>query len=214
MVAVVTIVLTVRSDKNLYIIGLTGGIASGKTTVANILKKKGAAVLDADKVSKELVKKGEPAFKDIIKVFGNQVVDKEGNLKRNELSKIVFYDDTMRLKLEKIIHPRVIENFKQKIEEIKKNSPNKIIVMDVPLLIESNMNKMTDEVWVVAVSKEIQLQRIIDRDKISYKDALRKIESQMPLEEKLKYADRVINTDKTLKDTEKKVISFWNDIKL
>jgi dephospho-CoA kinase len=211
--AAAIIVLIVRSEKNLYIIGLTGGIASGKTTAANVLKKLGAVVLDADKVSRELVKKDEPAYEEIIDVFGKDILDKDGNIKRDELAEIVFNNNKLLTDLENIIHPRVIKAFHNKINEIKKKYPHKVIVMDVPLLIESNMHKMADEIWIVAVNKEEQIKRLINRDNISYEEALRKIENQMSLEDKLKYADKVINTEKSIKETEKEIVNLWHNIK-
>jgi dephospho-CoA kinase len=194
------------------VIGLTGGIASGKTTVATILQELGAAVLDADEVAKKIVQKGKPAYKEIIKTFGRKVLTSDGDLNRKLLGKIVFNDEEKRKKLESIIHPRVKEYFLEEIQRIKEKDPQKIIVLDVPLLLESGMETLVDEVWVVAVSEELQIKRIELRDRIGRQEALKRIKAQMPLKEKLKYADRIINAEGTLEDTKRQVVSLWREI--
>ncbi|MBZ4687240.1 MAG: dephospho-CoA kinase [Clostridiales bacterium] len=196
----------------MLVIGLTGGIASGKTTVATILQELGAAVLDADEVAKKIVQKGKPAYKEIIKTFGRKVLTSDGDLNRKLLGKIVFNDEEKRKKLESIIHPRVKEYFLEEIQRIKEKDPQKIIVLDVPLLLESGMETLVDEVWVVAVSEELQIKRIELRDRIGRQEALKRIKAQMPLKEKLKYADRIINAEGTLEDTKRQVVSLWREI--
>lgn len=196
----------------MLVIGLTGGIASGKTTVATILQELGAAVLDADEVAKKIVQKGKPAYKEIINTFGRKVLTSDGDLNRKLLGKIVFNDEEKRKKLESIIHPRVKEYFLEEIQRIKEKDPQKIIVLDVPLLLESGMETLVDEVWVVAVSEELQIKRIELRDRIGRQEALKRIKAQMPLKEKLKYADRIINAEGTLEDTKRQVVSLWREI--
>jgi len=198
--------------RKVLVIGLTGGIASGKTTVATILQELGAAVLDADEVAKKIVQKGKPAYKEIIKTFGRKVLTSDGDLNRKLLGKIVFNDEEKRKKLESIIHPRVKEYFLEEIQRIKEKDPQKIIVLDVPLLLESGMETLVDEVWVVAVSEELQIKRIELRDRIGRQEALKRIKAQMPLKEKLKYADRIINAEGTLEDTKRQVVSLWREI--
>lgn len=196
----------------MLVIGLTGGIASGKTTVATILQELGAEVLDADEVAKKIVQKGKPAYKEIINTFGRKVLTSDGDLNRKLLGKIVFNDEEKRKKLESIIHPRVKEYFLEEIQRIKEKDPQKIIVLDVPLLLESGMETLVDEVWVVAVSEELQIKRIELRDRIGRQEALKRIKAQMPLKEKLKYADRIINAEGTLEDTKRQVVSLWREI--
>ncbi|MDK2985175.1 MAG: dephospho-CoA kinase [Clostridia bacterium] len=198
--------------RKVLVIGLTGGIASGKTTVATILQELGAAVLDADEVAKKIVQKGKPAYKEIINTFGRKVLTSDGDLNRKLLGKIVFNDEEKRKKLESIIHPRVKEYFLEEIQRIKEKDPQKIIVLDVPLLLESGMETLVDEVWVVAVSEELQIKRIELRDRIGRQEALKRIKAQMPLKEKLKYADRIINAEGTLEDTKRQVVSLWREI--
>lgn len=198
--------------RKVLVIGLTGGIASGKTTVATILQELGAEVLDADEVAKKIVQKGKPAYKEIINTFGRKVLTSDGDLNRKLLGKIVFNDEEKRKKLESIIHPRVKEYFLEEIQRIKEKDPQKIIVLDVPLLLESGMETLVDEVWVVAVSEELQIKRIELRDRIGRQEALKRIKAQMPLKEKLKYADRIINAEGTLEDTKRQVVSLWREI--
>lgn len=192
------------------ILGLTGGIACGKTTVAAMLKRKNAAVLDADKTAKEIVQKGTDAYNEIISAFGSDIVDDNGELDRRALASLVFNNMEYKKILENIIHPRVINKMEKEAWEIKKNDPEKIVVLDVPLLLEAGMQDKVDQVWVVAASEETQLKRIINRRSLTRKEALERIKTQMPIEEKVKLADVVIYNEGSFEDLEKKVQYYWD----
>ncbi|KHO62135.1 dephospho-CoA kinase [Thermoanaerobacter sp. YS13] len=193
----------------MQVIGLTGGIASGKSTVSKLLKKMGAVVIDADIVSREIMVKGSEAYNKIVEYFGKEILKEDGEIDRKKLGNIVFADRRKLKKLNEITHPIIIERIKEKIEEERKKNQQKAIVLDAALLIEMKLYKMVDEVWLVVVDSKTQIKRIMERDKLSYKDAINRIKSQMPLDEKMKYADFIINNSKDFKAMEKQVTLFW-----
>jgi|LSQX01.2.fsa_nt_gb dephospho-CoA kinase len=184
--------------KNCKIIGLTGGIATGKTTVSKILTGNGYVVIDADILSRSVTKKGEPAFTQIVKEFGENILNEEGSIDRKVLGKIIFSDEKLKLRLNNITHPYIFEEIKKQI--IKKCRENKIVFVDIPLLFEeySKLNEANinfDEIWLVYVEKSSQLNRLMKRDELNIQEAGKRIGSQMPIEEKLKLADVIINNN-------------------
>jgi dephospho-CoA kinase len=189
------------------IIGITGGIATGKSTVSNIIKKLGYKVIDADIIAREVVQKGKPAYEEIVKYFGNTIIDEFGNINRKKLGNIVFVDEKKREKLNCITHPYIMEAIKQSIYD---NINEKIIFLDIPLLIET-MDKLKDydihldEIWLVYVDEESQIQRLMARDNISRNEALNKIRAQMPMEMKKKYATVVIDNRGSVEELQKQV---------
>jgi len=197
----------------LTVIGLTGGIASGKSTVTALLKEKGAAIIDADKIAREIMSKGEPAWFEVLNYFGDEILnDDRSDIDRKKLAHIVFSDKAKLEVLNNITHPKIIEEIKRQVEEYKK-AGKKIIVIDAALLIETGLDKIADEVWVVAANEDIQLQRLMAREKDITKDeALKRIKSQMPLAEKLKFADRVIDNNSSIEETKKQVDKIWTKI--
>lgn len=166
------------------IIGLTGNIASGKSTVANYLRELGAQVIDADQVARQVVLPGTPALKEIVNSFGPGVLHDDGTLNRKKLASIIFQDAAARDRLEKITHPRIEEEMNRQIRTFSKTHPGGILVLEVPLLIEVGWHKKVDQVWLVAVEPAEQLRRLMARDKISLEQARQKIASQMPQEKK------------------------------
>jgi len=197
----------------LTVIGLTGGIASGKSTVTALLKEKGAAIIDADKIAREIMSKGEPAWFEVLNYFGDEILNNDrSDIDRKKLAHIVFSDKAKLEVLNNITHPKIIEEIKRQVEEYKK-AGKKIIVIDAALLIETGLDKIADEVWVVAANEDIQLQRLMAREKDITKDeALKRIKSQMPLAEKLKFADRVIDNNSSIEETKKQVDKIWTKI--
>lgn len=189
------------------VIGLTGNIGSGKSTVSGYLAELGAQVVDADQVARDIVAPGAPALVDIIEYFGPEVLNQDGTLDRKKLGAIVYSDPQALAKLNQITHLRIVEA----IREVEKNfrsrpeSLRSILVIDAPLLIEVGLNQSNDEVWVVRVDPEVQLARLMDRDGLSSEEALRRIAAQMPQEEKLKHARRVIDNSGTVEETKKQV---------
>lgn len=190
------------------IIGLTGGIASGKSTVAKILKELGASVFDADEVSRNALKKGECCFDQVINLLGRNVLLSDGQIDRKKVADIVFNDKRILKKLEKIIHEFVWMKAQEFMNEHKNEAK---IVLDVPLLIETNWNEEVDEIWVVSVPVEEQIKRALSRNDISEKDVKARIASQMCLEDKLKYANKIIENVGTLEETKTQVEKYWNE---
>ncbi|MGI6549522.1 MAG: dephospho-CoA kinase [Syntrophomonadales bacterium] len=194
----------------LFIIGLTGGIASGKSTVSNMLKEMGLPVIDADQVAREIVEPGQRAFNDIVREFGPQVVGPDGQLDRKALGNLVFAHPDLRLKLNSITHPRLWEVFDYRMQELP--SDVKIVVWDVPLLLETGMDHKVDEVWLVWVDEAMQIERLMKRDNLTLEEARNRLQSQMPIKEKMKRADRLIDNRGTVEETRETVTRFYNEL--
>ncbi|MGJ7045641.1 MULTISPECIES: dephospho-CoA kinase [Thermoanaerobacterium] len=191
------------------VIGLTGGIASGKSTVSSILKSLGAVIIDADVVSREIMIKGTETYNILISVFGREILRKDGEIDRRKLGNLVFADKEKLNKLNEITHPEIIKRIKDIIEEERKKGKEKAIVLDAALLIEMKLFNMVDEVWLVVVDKKTQIRRLMKRDNLSYKDALNRIKSQMSIEDKMKYADFIINNCKDFNAIKRQVELLW-----
>lgn len=183
------------------IVGLTGGIASGKSTVSRFFKELGIEVLDADELVKEVSQKKDTIDR-IAEVFGKDILDKEGNLIREKLREKAFEDKKLLKKLNEIIHPQVIEIF---VEKKRETSEESIVIFDIPLLYEAEMENLCDKIIVVYVERELQIKRVIERDKNTRGLAEKIIDNQMALEEKAKRADIVINNNNTLEDLKNQV---------
>ncbi len=194
------------------IIGLTGGIASGKTTASNILKELGAVVIDADKIAREVVEKGSPALREIERCFGTEILLKSGELDRKKLANIVFNDAELLKTLNMIIHPYIIEEVIDKINCYKKTYRDRIIILDAALLIEENLMHLVEEVWLIVTSEEEQLNRLIERDGISMGDARKRIDAQMPLEHKKKYAHKIIDNSEDFIYLRAQINENWKEI--
>ena len=195
----------------MLVIGLTGGIASGKSTVSKHLKSLGAVIIDADLLAREVVEPAQKGWQRIREYFGEEVFDTQGNLNRKKMAEIVFNDAGKRKALNDIIHPEVIQKTKELIEKYKKEGQAPLIVVDAPLLIEAGMHNLVDEVWVLNVKPEVQIQRVMERDNISRDSAIKRLKTQMPTEEKLKFAHRIIDNNLTLDQTIKQVEKFWHE---
>ncbi len=197
----------------MFIIGLTGGIASGKSTVAKMLVEKGACLIDADRLAREVVEPGRPAWRDIVEWLGDAILLPDRNLDRARLAEIVFNDRSKLEKLNRIVHPRVGERFGALTEEIKKRDPDAVVVYDIPLLIEAGMQKIVDLVLLVYVTPEIQASRLQQRDGISRAAAEARIKAQKPLEEKKELADVIIDNSGAEAETARQVDRFWQNLK-
>ena len=189
------------------IIGLTGGIASGKSTVSKYLAEKGFKVYDADKIAKDISGK-KSVQEEIILTFGNEILDENGNVDRKKLKEIVFENKKKLKQLNAIIHPKVIDFYK----ELKEQNTDKIIIFDVPLLFESGIDKFCDKILVVISDYEIQINRIVERDRIDRELAEKIIKSQLSNEERIKKADVVIENNSSLEDLFEKVERFCEGI--
>lgn len=184
--------------------GLTGGIASGKSTVAAILQRLGAAVINADELSREVMKPGQDAWKEIVETFGSDILQKDQSLDRKRLRKIVFHNPQARKKLEAIVHPRVCSLAEQRIRELA-SAGSSIIVYEVPLLFEGQIHLWLRPVVLVACDPETQKQRLRQRDQLSDTEAQQHLDAQMTLEDKRKLADYVIENTGSLEDLEQQV---------
>lgn len=192
------------------VIGLTGGIASGKSTIANLLRGFGAPVFDADAESRAVAAKGSAALAEIAKTFGAEYLTPEGELNRPKMAELVFNDKEALKKLEGIIHKNVFAAAQQFLAECRsKNMP--AAVLDVPLLIECGWYKDVDAVWLVAVNSETQIERAMARSGMARGEVKARIAAQMTLEEKRAYAGLVIDNSGSIEETEKFVAAAWKN---
>jgi dephospho-CoA kinase len=175
-------------------VGLTGSIAVGKSYVCEILRELGASVLDADRTAREVVKPGTVGLRRIVEHFGAEILLPSGELDRARLGAIVFADERRRQLLNQVVHPLVIEAQNNWLTECERANPRKIAVIDAALMIESESYKRFNKLIVVWCKSDIQLQRLTSRDNLSEAEALRRINAQMPQEEKKRYADFLIDT--------------------
>jgi len=177
----------------MIVVGLTGGIATGKSTVAQMFKRCGAVVIDADQLARDVVQRGKPAWREIVKVFGENVLSPNGSINRHALGTIVFRNRRKLRTLEDIIHPRVAREQQRLVRRIAKRSPNAVVVYEVPLLFESGADKRVDKIVVVTADRETQIARLKQRNGLSRNEALRRIENQVPLARKVRRADVVLD---------------------
>lgn len=192
-------------------VGLTGGIACGKSAVAKLLSQKGAKIIDLDQIAREVVKPGTEAWFELISFFGQEVLSSDGSLDRKKLGEIIFADAEKRKKLNDITHGTIIKQVQEHKENFYADPRNlgKVLVIMAPLLIEAKMFTMVDRLMVVCCREEIQRIRLMKRDNIDAQEAERRIRSQMPMEEKLKYAHFIIDNSGSLEQTEKQVAEIW-----
>ena len=193
--------------------GLTGGIASGKNSVAAMLEKLGVKVIDADLLSRELVEKGTPAWQEIVDSFGASVVNADGSLKRKALGEIVFADDEKRELLNSILHPRIIEEERRRIGLIEKDAPFSIVIVNAALLIESGNYKEMDKVIVISADEDAVIKRLALRDGLSPDESLLRIKAQSSIGEKLKYADFVVENNGTMEELKEKIVKLYGELK-
>lgn len=179
-------------------VGLTGGIASGKSTVSQFLRQEGAFIIDADRIAHALILKEGEAYRPVVETFGKEILDQAGEIDRKRLGEIVFNDPQKRKALNRIIHPHVFEKADLEKKEIARRHPKAIIVFDAALLIETEAHLKMDWVLLAYVDRATQIDRLIRRDGFSPAEAERRIEAQMPLDDKILFADEVIDNRKPL----------------
>ncbi len=189
----------------MLVVGLTGGIASGKSTVARMLEETGARIIDLDDLSRVVVEPGRPALQEIAARFGKGVFQPDGTLDREGLGRIVFRDADARRALEAIVHPRVWEEHERIIEEIRKREPRAIVIVDVPLLMELGLQDRWDGVILVYAPKGTQRERLIHRDGLSREGAEDRLGAQMDMEEKVPHAHFVIDNTGDRTETRRQV---------
>ena len=196
----------------MLLIGLTGGTGSGKSVVSEILAENGGLILDADKLARKVVEKGQPAYYEIMEHFGKDIFDENGDLIRKKLGDIVFNDPKELEFLNKCTHKYIAELTKKELAEA---DPDKyrFVVCDAPQLIESGMDKMCDKIWVVTADEEVRIKRIMERDSITRQQAQSRIDSQLKLEDFEKVADRIIFNNGSLEELKEQVEDVLSDIK-
>lgn len=203
----------IRGNDNRLLLGVTGGIATGKSTVVNLLRELGAPLIDFDVLARQVVEPDEPAWKDIVAYFGEQVLQEDRQIDRKGLSDIVFRDFEKRKKLESFTHPRIFEAFFAQLNGIVEKDPNAIVLVDVPLLIELNLQYMFHKTLLVYVPQETQIKRLMERDGIGEEEALSRIKAQVPIEEKVGYADYVIHNDQSVEETRRQAQDLWQTLR-
>ena len=189
----------------MFIIGLTGGIGTGKSTVSSYLENKGCLILDADKISRQMTEKGQPALEDIGKAFGFHLINEDGNLDRQALGNIVFNDKEKLDILQSIITQKVVEHIDNRLIELKNSNVKGIVVIDAPLLFECGMEGLADENWLVSASLDVRLERVKKRDGLSETEILSRINNQMPNEEKEKLSQVILDNSTTLEELYKQI---------
>lgn len=188
-------------NKQKIILGLTGTFGSGKTTVSRILRSYGAEIIDADRIAHRVLLKGTPAYRRLLRVFGNEILNKDLAINRRRLAEAVFGNRAFLKKLNKIVHPQVIALIKKRI----KNSSSKVVVLDAPLLIEAGLASYVDKLIVVKINRKEQIRRLKKKFSCEKEDILKRIRAQMPLQEKIRIADFIIDNSATLRQTKKQV---------
>lgn len=195
------------------LVGLTGGIATGKSTVAGMFKRCRAMVIDADALAREVVQPGKPAWREIVKAFGKTVLNPDRTLNRQALGEKVFGHPAKLRQLEHIIHPRVAREQRRLTRQAARTDPNAVVIYDVPLLFEAGIDTRVDTIIVVTADRETQIARLKKRNGLSRAEALRRIKSQMPLAEKRRRADYVLDGTLPLPQLKKQVRSLYQSLR-
>lgn len=195
------------------IVGLTGGIATGKSTVTDMFRSLGAYVVDADVWARRVVEPGQPALEEIAAAFGDGVLNADGSLNRKALGAIVFSDASARQRLNQFTHPRVRQGMKDETETYRLTHPDDPVIWDVPLLFEGETRQLVDKTIVVYVDEPTQLRRLQARDQLSESDARARIAAQMPIEVKRSMADYVIDNTRSLGATREQVQRVWQTLR-
>ncbi|MGO4495844.1 dephospho-CoA kinase [Paenibacillus sp. 2RAB27] len=190
-------------------IGLTGGIACGKSTVSRMLVSRGALLIDADQIARDVVEPGSPVLEQVAAQFGQAVIGPDGSLQRKKLGEIIFGSPEARKQLDGLLHPPIRAKMREQMTLYERDYPTKLVVVDVPLLIESNLVSMFEEIMVVYIPRHLQLERLMQRDGLSAENAQLRLDAQMSIEEKRKLADIVIDNSGTWEETNMRVELFW-----
>ena len=193
------------------VIGLTGGIGSGKSMVSQFLAELGAVILDADKVGHEAFKPGTEAWREVVSAFGRQVLTPSGDIDREKLGEIVFGNSDSLARLNQIMHPRLYEIVKAQLEEYRQQGTD-VVVLEAPLLIEAGWTSLVDEVWVTVASESTVLKRLKERAGLSEQQSLARIHSQLSSEERGRHVDVIIDTDCHLDELKARVGALWRGL--
>jgi dephospho-CoA kinase len=193
-------------------VGLTGGIASGKSMVSEIFASLGAKILDADEVAREVLLPGQPAWTRLRQAFGEEFFHPDGTVKRKQLRKLVFADPEKRKQLNAIVHPEVVKEINRRSESWSSSDQADVLLVDVPLLLEVGVANRFDKVVVVYASESVQIKRLLQRDGISEEEAKQALNVQMPLSKKVEQADYVIDNSGRLEETQAQVEEVWQEL--
>ncbi len=196
----------------MIVVGLTGGLATGKSSVARLFQDCGTIVIDADVLAREAVEPGRPAWRDVVRVFGKKVLQADRALDRRTLGRIVFGNRVKLQKLGAIVHPRVAREQNRLTREIARKDPDSVIIYDAPVLIEAGAHKRVKKIIVVAADQAPQIKRLCNRSHFSRAEALRRIRSQLPLAQKLKLADYVIDGTLSFEQTKNEVQRIYAEL--
>jgi len=193
-------------------VGLTGGIATGKSTVVRMLVRRGARVIDHDALVHALQEPGRPVWNRIVEAFGRDILDAEGRIDRKKLGALVFGNEERRRSLEGIVHPAVREEAQRERDRIGREDARAIVLSDIPLLLEVGMQGLFDLILLVYSPPETQIARVMKRNRMTRDEAVARLKAQMPIDEKLTYADLVVRNDGTMRDLEKRVDEVWQEL--
>lgn len=193
-------------------VGLTGGIGTGKSTVDELFRKKGAYIIDFDALAHAAEDPGSTAWKEIVAYFGREILNDDGTINRERLGNIVFRDSEKLQKLNSIVHPAVFDKWKRRVEAIRLERDDAIIISDIPLLIEVSWYEYVDIVILVYISPEEQIKRIMKRNGYTRIEATDRLNSQMPIDEKVPYANFIIHNEGSMGETEKIVNDIWGKL--
>jgi dephospho-CoA kinase len=196
----------------MLIVGLTGGVASGKTTVSQVLEEEGAYIIDADQIARKLVRPHTTAWKKLVRAFGTDILREDGFIHRKKLADKVFANLRQRKILNQILHPRIRKEMERRVKEIGQKDPEAVVVIDAPLLVELGDYRKMDKVVVVTSTQRQQIERLKERDGINPEEALRIFSSQMPVEDKVKLADFVIRNEGSFQETKKKTREVFREL--
>ncbi len=192
----------------MFVIGLTGGLGSGKSTVAEMLRELGAVIVNADQIGHQVYAPEGPAYDEVVAAFGADVLAPDGTIDRRRLASIVFQDHRALQRLNAITHPRIREGIRQRLEELAAQGA-RVVVLEAALLLEAGWDDMVDEIWVTVAPADVAARRAAERSGIPLADALARICAQMPVEERARRGHVVIRTDGSLEDTREQVEREW-----
>lgn len=192
-----------------FVLGLTGGIGTGKSSALRAFESRGAATICVDQIAKEQAKPGREGYKAIVKVFGRCILNDDKSINRALLGRVIFSDKRAKLGLERVTHPLILKEMKRLVGKL-----SGLVVVDVPLLFEKKLQKNFDATMVIACKPQKQLQRIIKRDGLNSQEARRRVKAQLPLDQKRKLADVTINNDKDIKYLDKHIHDYHSGLNL
>ncbi len=197
----------------MLIVGLTGGVASGKSTVSSTLREEGAYLIDADQIARNLVQPHTPIWQELIDTFGEDILQKDGSIHRKKLAALVFSNREKRTRLNQVLHPRIKEETQRRLRAIGQSDPEAIVVIDAALLVETGDYREMDQLIVVRATEAQQMERLRERDGASPGEAEQIVSAQMPLEEKLKVADFVIGNEGSIQETRRQAKAVFQELK-